>query len=120
VSSSSSSYSQSSSSSSSSSSTSSSSSSTSYEPYENLKTFIEVDEDGDLTISPLSASFVTMRRDANTYVFKDYGADYFKDFDFEFELEITAGDTQGNALLCAVSNFPSGGFQNLRNNNDFM
>jgi hypothetical protein len=59
-----------------------------------------------------------MRRDANTYVFKDYGADYFKDFDFEFELEITAGDTQGNALLCAVSNFPSGGFQNLRNNND--
>jgi hypothetical protein len=95
----------------SSSSRSSSSSSLSSFTVEDLLTYTEVDSDGDITVTSPSASFVTMRQDADSYVYKDFGASYFGDFDIEFEAEITFSEAQGappagvsQALLCSVSN----------------
>ena len=76
--------------SSSSSSISSSSSSTSYEPYENLTTYTEVDSDGDFTITPLSLTFDSVRQDAVSYVYYDFGLNYFGNFKIEFEVEVSA------------------------------
>jgi len=73
-----------------SSSSSSSSSSTSYEPYENLLTYTEVDSDGDYTITPLSLTFDTLRQDAVSYVYYDFGASYFGNFKIEFEATVSA------------------------------
>ena len=100
------------SSSSSSSSISSSSSSTSYEPYENLLTYTEVDSADDITIVPLKCTFTTMRRDAVSYVYYDYGAGYFGNFKIELEVKIDAGTQWGSALLCGVSN-TLGTFQDM-------
>ena len=74
----------------SSSSISSSSSSTSYEPYENLTTYTEVDSDGDFTITPLSLTFDSVRQDAVSYVYYDFGLNYFGNFKIEFEVEVSA------------------------------
>lgn len=73
-------------------------------PYEDLTTFTEVDEDSDITITSEKCTVDTMRRDAVSYVYKDYGVTYFDDFDVDFEVEVTAGDNEGNAIVFAFSN----------------
>lgn len=63
--------------------------------FEDFTTFTEVDEDGDVTVIALNIAFDTMRRDAETYVWKDYGAGFFGDFTARFQVNITdleAGD----------------------------
>ena len=67
-------------------------------------TFTEVDSDGDITVTVPNLNFSTMRRDANSYVYKDFGAGYFGNFDIDFEVEITGGSGQGLAGLVTVSN----------------
>jgi hypothetical protein len=95
----------SSSSSSESSSSSSSVSSSSTAGYENLTTFTEVDGGGDITIVPLTASFDTMERHEVSYVYKDYGVNYFTDTTvIEFEFSISAADSSGIIYVFGLSN----------------
>ena len=54
---------------------------------ENLLTYTEVDSDSDITLSVSAATFDTIRGDAVSYVYYDFGADYFADFEIEFEVD---------------------------------
>jgi len=89
------------------SSSSTSSSSVSWQPYENLLSYTEFQSPVyDITITtPLSASFDTMRGDAISYVYEDFGPSAFGNFDIDFEVRIDdiSGD-EGLALICGVSN----------------
>ena len=76
---------------------------------ENLTTYTEVDSGSDITITAPSASFDTMFQNANSYVYKDFGAGNFGDFEIEFEAEIISatsdgGGNNGAVVLCCVSN----------------
>ena len=71
---------------------------------ENLLTYTEVDSAGDLTVDSTSVIFDTMRLDAVSYVYKDFGASYFSDFDIDFEAEITASDVGGETDIFCLSN----------------
>jgi len=71
---------------------------------ENLTTYIEVDSGSDITVTAPSASFVAMPREVVSYVYKDFGAGYFTDFDIDFEFQITAMSTTGVASIFSVSN----------------
>jgi hypothetical protein len=50
--------------------------------------FIVVDEDSDYTKESEKLSWDTMRRDAYSYAYKDFGVDYFKNFEINFEMKI--------------------------------
>jgi len=83
-----------------------------------LTTFDDSNDSGsDFTITAKTCEFDTMERVANSYVFKDYTASYFDDFEIEFEAEIEASDTDGQAVLCLVSN-TAGTKQDQFNAND--
>jgi hypothetical protein len=72
---------------------------------EDLMLYTEVDEDSDIIITNTRAAFDTMRQDANSYVYKDFGVDYFGDFEVKFEAEITQSNTVvPQVVLCAFSN----------------
>lgn len=73
-------------------------------PYEDLSTFTEVDSAGDLTVATYRVDYDTMRRDASAYLYKDYGAGNFTDFEIQFEMEITAAGNQANNMIAGVSN----------------
>jgi len=84
---------------------------------ENLTTYTEVDSAGDLTITSASAAFDTMPRQVVSYVYKDFGASYFSDFDIDFEFQITAISTTGIATVFSLSN-TIGTFQDQLTAND--
>jgi hypothetical protein len=83
-----------------------------------LTTFTKVDSDSDFTVTTPKVIFDTMRRDAVSYLYDDFGAGHFGDFDIDFELKIDACDTQGNALVCAVSNTATATFADIQAAND--
>lgn len=73
---------------------------------EDFTSYTEVDEDGDLTITPSKIDISSLRRDAETYVWKDYTPNYFKDFVFEYEVNITdleAGDATSGSVTGLIS-----------------
>lgn len=72
-------------------------------PYEDFTEFTSVDPDGDFTITALKIDVDTMQRQAAAYNYKDYGANYFADFDFEFEAESTNIQTYANFNLIGVA-----------------
>lgn len=55
--------------------------------YEDYTTYTEVDEDGDIDINSTWVNTTSMRRDADSYVYKDYGEDYFTG-DFEYMVDV--------------------------------
>lgn len=75
----------------------------------NFQKFNKVDAESDVTVnSPNKITVSTMRRQALTYVNKDFGADYFYG-DLEFQFEITVTDSTSDAsvpasLFWALSN----------------
>ncbi len=77
---------------------------------EDFTTYTEVDEDGDVVVdSAVKVTWTTMRRDAETYLDKDYGAAHFGDFVATFAITVTdveAGDATSASILglCALSN----------------
>jgi hypothetical protein len=72
---------------------------------ENLTTYTEVDSAGDLTVTSTTVTFSTMRTDAVSYVYKDFGVDFFTHVEVEFEFEITPGQQSSSwAILLALSN----------------
>lgn len=50
-------------------------------PYEDFSTYTEVDEDGDITVTPSKCDVASIRRDALSYVRDDKGANHFTDFE---------------------------------------
>lgn len=68
---------------------------------EDFTSYTEVDEDGDLTITAPKIDISSMRRDAETYVWKDFNPDYFGNFIHLFKVNITdleAGDSSSASI----------------------
>ena len=83
-----------------------------------MLTYTEVDSASDITLTKPNIVVNTMRLDANSYVYKDFGVDYFGDFEVQFDYQITATSSDNaQAMLWAVTNIP-GTMQDLRDNDD--
>jgi len=87
--------------------------------YENFTTYTEVDEDGDITVTDTKVTVSSMRRDALSYVRKDYGAGFFDNFEHNIEILIDSVGGGGLALVgtWAVSN-GSSSIQDMDTNNE--
>jgi len=73
--------------------------------FEDFTIFTEVDEDGDITVSQNLIQVDTMRRDVRSYVYKDYGPDYFGDFTHDIDIDWTAvSATAATAVVWALTN----------------
>ena len=71
---------------------------------QDFTTYTAVDQNSDLTITANKIEYDTMRRDADTYVVKDFGADFFDgDFEVHFESEMTACQTQNATYMTTFS-----------------
>jgi hypothetical protein len=82
----------------------SSSSSTSYEPFENLYTFTQVGTTYTSVDSHTKVIFNNIPRSAVEYLYKDFGVDYFGDFEIQFEFYIGGSSFDGAETICGVSN----------------
>ena len=72
--------------------------------YEDFTTYTEVDEDSDITVTENSIDCVTMRRDAVSYVRKDFGVDYFENFEVQFDFYLGASTGSAFVSVFALSN----------------
>ncbi|MFX0084272.1 MAG: hypothetical protein ACFFAU_01260 [Candidatus Hodarchaeota archaeon] len=61
--------------------------------YENLTTYTEVDPNTKWSQTTTRSSFTQVQGDDTGYVYKDYGADYFTDFEHFFDVRIDNTDT---------------------------
>jgi len=66
--------------------------------YEDFTTYTEVDEDNDITVYTNEIDVDTMRRDAVSYVHKDFGASHFGDFEIQFEATCSAASGIGASV----------------------
>lgn len=75
--------------------------------YEDLSSYAEVnDGTNDFSQTVTRNSWTTLRRDADGYVYKDFGADYFGDFLANFTLyfsDLEAGDSSSQNSMTAFS-----------------
>jgi hypothetical protein len=55
---------------------------------EDLTTYIEVDNDGDYTVTATGVVVDTARRDCGSSIYKDFGADHFGEYEHLLEVEI--------------------------------
>jgi len=85
--------------------------------YEDFTTYTEVDEDSDITVTQFEIDCVTMRRDAVSYVRKDFGASYFGDFEVEFGVYLGLCNGSGLVTCFALSN-GANTFQQRLDSND--
>lgn len=86
--------------------------------YEDFTTFtIGADENSDLTVTSTKIDIDTLRRDATTYVYKDYTANYFDDFEIQFEVETTAFSANNATFSMGLSN-TIGDFSDFISGND--
>jgi len=58
--------------------------------YEDFTTYIE--NDGDIDVTASTVTFTTMRRDADAYLYKDFGAGHFGDFEHLFTFRLTGAE----------------------------
>ena len=82
-----------------------------------LYQFTSVDENSDFTIDQFKIDVSSMRRDAVSYNYYDYGADYFGNFEIQFEAEVTATGDYANFNMIGVVNQPGTRKDHLDNNN---
>jgi hypothetical protein len=69
--------------------------------YEDLTGFTEVDSGSDLVVHKNRVEITNMQEDADSYVYKDYGASYFGDFVIRFEIDVnTVANTSETAFVC--------------------
>ena len=93
-------------------------SSTAYAALEDYTTYTEVDEQDDITITDeVNITFDTMRNDADSYVYKDYGIAHFGDFEHDVKSVFTAFSGQGRVGIWAVANALNG-YSDLRFDDD--
>ena len=84
---------------------------------EDFTTYTEVDENGDVTVTALKVDWETLRRDAITYVWKDFNPNYFGDFEIELELNMTdfnAGDASSVSVVGIAFSNTTGVIEDLR------
>lgn len=75
--------------------------------YEDLTTYTEVDPSDVLDVTANDVTFTSLTRLTSTYVYKNFGADYFADFSINFEYKVTAnssGALNFNGMFIALSN----------------
>ncbi|MFA6040611.1 MAG: hypothetical protein WC733_03830 [Methylophilus sp.] len=75
--------------------------------YEDLTTYIEIDPTDVLAVTANDVTFTNLTRLTSTYVYKDFGVDYFADFSINFEYKVTAnssGAINFNGMFIALSN----------------
>jgi hypothetical protein len=76
--------------------------------YEDFTTYTEVDEDSDITITSSTLITVsTMIRNVTSYVYKDFGVDYFGNFEVWTDAEITAAQSTASVTILGMSNSTS-------------
>ena len=80
--------------------------------FEEFLTYTEVDAETDITVTDTRVTWITQRRDANNYVYFDFGAGYWGDFVCNFTYvvsDIEAGDGSNAALnwIFAIANHTS-------------
>ena len=67
---------------------------------EDFTTYTEVDQDSDVTVTATKVSWDTLTRDANSYVYKDMGVDFFSgDYEHWFELMMEAEVGADNSVF---------------------
>ena len=104
------------SSSSASSSSKSSSSSSSTNPLEDFTTYTEMDYNSKVTVSEHQIDFVNLNNGENSYVYKDFGVDYFQALQHRFEFKINSGySTNGVVGFWEVGNAVSNWINQLSN-----
>jgi hypothetical protein len=80
---------------------------------EDFSTYTKVDSGSDITVASNICVVDTMRRDANSAVYKDYGVGYFKNFTHKLEFCCTQIQAQALGIVWAVSNTPAATWQDL-------
>ena len=71
---------------------------------ENFTTFTEVDSGSDITVAAAQVDFDTMDRGANSYVYKDFEAAHFGDFEHLLEINVSAKQAGGTASFWSIAN----------------
>ena len=71
---------------------------------EDFRTYTEVDDDGDITVTQTKCDVSTMRRDAVSYVYKDMGVGHFGEFEHKFTIHIGTADIFGVCGFWGLSN----------------
>ncbi len=74
--------------------------------YENLTTFTEVEETGEnhWTVSEFVCSSSQISNNNESYIYKDYGVDYFENYTFFVNVSMPGGALGGTVGLCSISN----------------
>jgi len=74
-------------------------------PYEDLTTFTEAGTANRIVVEPTQVTYVGLAQNNTTYLYKDYGAAYFGDFDIEFEAQISrAVESTSQVTMLMLSN----------------
>lgn len=72
---------------------------------EDFTTWTEVDEDSDITVTSDNITWSTMKRDAISYVYYDFGVDFWDgDFAHDFDWEFTQCENGSGGALWALTN----------------
>jgi len=75
---------------------------------EDFRTYWIDDDDNDMDVYPKIIEMTTMRRDVDSSVFKDYGADHFGDFKINFDFNVTAqGGKDSHGIVMALTDIPA-------------
>ena len=72
--------------------------------FEYLPRYTVHDTNSDFTIGDYKLDVSSMRRDSDGYVYKDFGVDYFADFEIHFEMNITSVATEAMWMIFCLSN----------------
>jgi len=72
--------------------------------YFDFTEWVEVDEDGDITVAANLITVDSMRRDAVSYLYMDMGADYFGDFIHYLTVRFTDAQTIAGGACWGLSN----------------
>ncbi|MCK4776883.1 MAG: hypothetical protein KAS39_00805, partial [Actinomycetia bacterium] len=82
-----------------------------------LTTFAASDLESVLTVSRNQIYFDAMRRDGRSFIYKDYGTDYFTDFKIDWEFRIPEAPGEDAMLAFGINNNP-GSYQDTLDNSD--
>ncbi len=71
-------------------------------PYEDLTTYTEVDTQSRLTVGTYDVLATALQKGDVAYLYKDFGAGFFGDFEINFEIEISSS-ASGDSMLCMLA-----------------
>jgi len=80
---------------------------------ENFTTFTEVDSASDITISANTISVDTMQANANSSVYRDFGADAIGDFEHRFSIVVSAIESNTYVAAWHLSNIAAATQQDI-------